>query len=126
MKEKLPITTTSESPSEDLQQRFGAEDLHYDHQLANSLAATIYDFAQDIGKTILSSRSSKYEIFSPASIVAALNLVLLGSKGKTFSELMTTLGYAKGTIFNQIVKRTNKTKKNLFRFKITKCTLQSS
>lgn len=103
MKEKLPASTGSAAPSlprdGEREQLLHHSDRQYDVQLANNLAASIFDFAHDIGKTLLSSSTQKFEIFSPTSIAAALNLVLLGSKGKTFTELMDALGYSRSNFF---------------------------
>lgn len=80
-----------------LGQRFGEEssDPRYDTGAAQDVASSIFDLAHNLGQNLLSTRSQKFEVFSPTSIAAALNLVLLGSRGETFNELLATLGYSK-------------------------------
>ncbi|XP_063700550.1 serine protease inhibitor 28Dc isoform X2 [Culicoides brevitarsis] len=41
--------------------------------------------------------NSKSEVISPVSIVSSLNLVLLGAKGTTYDEILSTLGYNEST-----------------------------
>lgn len=62
--------------------------------MSDFVSKSIFDFGHDIGASLLQARpENKFEIFSPVSIVAALNLVLLGAKGNTFDELLSVLRY---------------------------------
>lgn len=58
--------------------------------------------AHDVGETLLSSRSEKTEVFSPISIYGALSLLLLGSSGNTFQELLSVMGLSRGNEQSQI------------------------
>lgn len=56
--------------------------------------------AHDVGETLLNSRSEKTEVFSPISIYGALSLLLLGSSGNTYQELLKIMGLNKGKEFH--------------------------
>lgn len=69
---------------------------NYDVQASQNVAKSIFDMARDLARLLIQTRSSnKFQIFSPISIAAALNMVLLGAKGRTYEELMSVLGYKK-------------------------------
>uniref|UniRef100_A0A336K6Z7 CSON002129 protein n=1 Tax=Culicoides sonorensis TaxID=179676 RepID=A0A336K6Z7_CULSO len=74
--------------------------------LSDYVSKSVFDFGHDIGVSLLQSRpDNKFEIFSPVSIVAALNLVLLGAKGNTFDELLSVLKYGSNSaLFQEPVK----------------------
>ncbi len=55
--------------------------------------------AHDVGETLLRTRNEKTEVFSPISIYGALSLLLLGSSGNTYQELLTVMGLNKGKRF---------------------------
>ncbi|GAB0096835.1 Serine protease inhibitor 28Dc [Sergentomyia squamirostris] len=54
-------------------------------------AINVLRLAQKIGKNLLDSRSDKVMVYSPVSIAAALQLILLGSNGETYNELLKLL-----------------------------------
>lgn len=92
------ITTTQRVNFDSISPENGA----YNLLLSDYVSKSIFDFAHDIGLSLLQSRpDNKFEIFSPVSIVAALNLVLLGAKGSTFDELLSALKYG-GSEYLQI------------------------
>lgn len=70
-------------------------DPRYSVGMSTDVAKSIFDLGNKLTTLLLQTRSSKFEVISPLSIVAALNVVLLGSKGETFNELMNTLGYSR-------------------------------
>lgn len=73
----------------------------YNVLLSDYVSKSIFDFGHDIGLNLLQTRpDNKYEVFSPVSIVAALNLLLLGAKGNTFDELMSVLKYSSSEYFS--------------------------
>lgn len=68
--------------------------------LSDYVSKSIFQFAHDIGFSLLQMRpDNKYEVFSPVSIVAALNFLLLGAKSNTFDELLSVLKYSSSEYF---------------------------
>lgn len=117
---QMNLTTTPVPPGVvPLQQRINFEEVsqgialdpRYDFTTSTDVSKSIYDFGHQVTKQLLRIRNSKFEVISPLSIAAALNVVLLGSRGNTFNELMSTLGYSR-------CKLTLKTKHRLNIFKI--------
>lgn len=70
-------------------------DPQFNLDASTDVARSIFDLGNELTKKLLQTRNSKYEVISPLSIAAALNVVLLGAKGETFNELLRTLGYSK-------------------------------
>lgn len=95
------VPTTEEPPKVvPLQQRINFDPLNnVDPQFnliaSNDVSKSIFDLGNILTKQLLQTRNSKFEVISPLSIAAALNVVLLGAKGDTFNELLKTLGYSK-------------------------------
>uniref|UniRef100_A0A6B2EJH8 Putative serine proteinase inhibitor n=1 Tax=Phlebotomus kandelakii TaxID=1109342 RepID=A0A6B2EJH8_9DIPT len=54
-------------------------------------AKNILNLAHQIGTSLLDSRSEKVIVYSPVSIAAALQLILLGANGETYNELLKLL-----------------------------------
>lgn len=73
-----------------------SSDPKFNLQLSNDLATNVLQMAHDVGETLLRTRSEKTEVFSPLSIYGALSLLLLGSGGNTYQELLTIMGLNKG------------------------------
>lgn len=66
-------------------------DPKFDARISDLLSKNILQFAQEIGTTILQDSDKKTEVFSPLSIYSALSMLLMGSNGQTFQELMNLL-----------------------------------
>lgn len=56
-------------------------------EIANQIALGVLNLSQQLTSKVLSSSTNKFEVLSPISIASALQLALLGAKGKTFDEL---------------------------------------
>uniref|UniRef100_A0A1B0DJV5 Serpin domain-containing protein n=1 Tax=Phlebotomus papatasi TaxID=29031 RepID=A0A1B0DJV5_PHLPP len=63
-----------------------ASALQHDHTSKN-----VMNLAHKIGKTLLASEDANVIVYSPVSIAGALQLVLLGSNGETYNELLQLL-----------------------------------
>jgi len=63
-----------------------------------SVADAILELALDIGrcKSPAAAACSSNSVFSPLSIVSTLTMILMGAKGKSYSELRTALKYPDG------------------------------
>ncbi|KAG4075008.1 hypothetical protein HA402_014587 [Bradysia odoriphaga] len=72
-----------------------SSDPRFDPQVSNLLATNVLQMAHDVGETLLSTRSERTEVFSPISIYGALSLLLLGSSGNTYHELLSIMGLSK-------------------------------
>lgn len=59
--------------------------------------------AHDVAETLLRTRNEKTEVFSPLSIYGALSLLLLGSSGTTYQELLNVMGLNKGKEIRQLL-----------------------
>ncbi|KAM8715299.1 hypothetical protein ACLKA7_002364 [Drosophila subpalustris] len=64
---------------------------HVDVVASDEIARNILGFAQNLSRQINSSYR-KTTIFSPLSIMSALALLLLGAKGRSYSELVSVFG----------------------------------
>lgn len=66
-------------------------------ELANRIALSVLNLSQQLTAKVLSSTNNKFEVLSPISIGSALQLVLLGAKGKTYDELREFMNYGNYT-----------------------------
>lgn len=66
-------------------------DPKFDARISELLSKNVLQFAQEIGTMILQDSDKKTEVFSPLSIYSALSMLLMGSNGQTFQELMNVL-----------------------------------
>ncbi|KAL7040361.1 hypothetical protein ACKWTF_000368 [Chironomus riparius] len=66
-------------------------------EIANQIALGVLNLSQQLTAKVLSSSSNNFEVMSPISIGSALQLVLLGAKGKTFDEIRNTMNYGNYT-----------------------------
>lgn len=66
-------------------------DAQFDAQIADELSGNVLQFAQNMANTILRDTNKKTEVFSPLSIYAVLSMILLGSNGQTYNELIRLL-----------------------------------
>lgn len=66
-------------------------DPKFDARVSDVLARNVLQFAQEIGTSILQDSDKASEVFSPLSIFTALSMLLLGSNGQTYQELMSLL-----------------------------------
>ncbi|XP_068150840.1 serine protease inhibitor 28Dc [Drosophila tropicalis] len=69
----------------------GYGDAYVDLAASNAIARNILHFAQSVGNE-LALQYSKTSVFSPLSIVSALALLMLGSKGHSYRELASVFG----------------------------------
>jgi hypothetical protein len=60
-----------------------------ERDLATKLAINVFDLSRNLTEKSLAMGEKKYEVLSPISISSALQLALLGSKGKTYQELIS-------------------------------------
>lgn len=103
-----PVTevTTTEQPLKvvPLLQRVNFDaplDPQFSISASNDVAKSIFDLGNTLTNHLLRTRNSKFEVISPLSIAAALNVVLLGAKGDTFNELLRVLEYSKRELNNE-------------------------
>lgn len=90
------------TPDPSLVSSYTSSDLRYDPETSYFVSEKVLQLAQKIGNIIIEDDSdAKSHVFSPISISAAINLVLLGSSGKTFKELMNALGYTNNEILSK-------------------------
>lgn len=75
-------------------------DPNFDAAYSNKIAMNVFDLSQKLVQNVLKKNEvgKNYEILSPISIASALQLALLGAKGKTFIELMRVLGHSYGSM----------------------------
>lgn len=66
-------------------------DPRFDARVSDLLAQNVLQLAQEIGTTVLQDSDQPTEVFSPLSIYAALSMLMMGSNGQTFQELMSLL-----------------------------------
>lgn len=64
---------------------------HVDVVASDDIARNVLGFAQNLNRQI-NSKYRKTTIFSPLSITSALALLLLGAKGRSYSELVSVFG----------------------------------
>lgn len=103
-------TTTEESETVTVQSRSSFDELsaqinldpRYDYLSSLDVAKSVFDLGNTITQQLFQTRNSKFEVISPLSIAAALNVVLLGSKGDTFNELLSALKYSKCRLYLMI------------------------
>lgn len=81
---------------------YTSSDQRYDPATSYYVSEKVLQLAQKIGNIIIEKDpDAKSHVFSPVSISAAINLLLLGSSGKTFKELMNVLGYSNNEILSR-------------------------
>lgn len=73
-------------------------DPNFDETFSIEIAKNVLDLSQKLVCNVLANSRKNYEVLSPISIASTLQLVLLGSYGKTFNELMGLLGYNKNSM----------------------------
>lgn len=76
------------------------------------LSRAVVELALQIGR-IAADSNSPAEVFSPVSIMGVLNMLLMGSKGKTRTELFGALKYNDKTAYKQYHERAAAMMKNL-------------
>lgn len=64
---------------------------HFDARVSQMLAKNVLQLSQEIGTTILQDSDRSAEVISPLSIYLALSILLMGSNGPTFYELLNIL-----------------------------------
>lgn len=74
----------------------------FDPQISDQLGRNVLDLGIEIGRELLKTSSQHSEVYSPASIYGALALLLLGSNGQTYTELMNIMGFTNGMITYKI------------------------
>lgn len=84
----VPFVYTDDQPSATNEP---GSDSKFDARISELLSKNVLQFAQEIGTTILQDSDKKTEVFSPLSIYSALSMLLMGSNGQTFQELMNLL-----------------------------------
>lgn len=73
-----------------------ANDPRFDARISELIAKNVLQLSQEIGTTILQDSDRSTEVFSPLSIYMALSVLLMGSNGQTFNELMNLLKISNG------------------------------
>lgn len=68
----------------------------FDARISQLLAKNVLQLSQEIGTTILQDSDRPTEVISPLSIYMALSVLLMGSNGQTFNELMNLLKISNG------------------------------
>lgn len=71
-------------------------DPRFDARISELLAKNVLQLSQEIGTTILQDSDRSTEVISPISIYMALSILLMGSNGQTFNELMNLLKISNG------------------------------
>lgn len=71
-------------------------DPRFDARISELLAKNVLQLSQEIGTTILQDSDRSSEVFSPLSIYMALSILLMGSNGQTYNELMNLLKISNG------------------------------
>lgn len=73
------------------------KDPNFDPRISELVSQNVLQLANDIGKEVIKQKpAEKSVVFSPLSIFAVLSSLQLGSKGKTYDELMRLLKYGEG------------------------------
>ncbi|CAO1333087.1 unnamed protein product [Diamesa serratosioi] len=107
--DQLNYLPTSQSPNENITENVSGSDENQNNQVperqpldpdfdstySNVIAMNVLDLSQKLIRNVLESSKKNYEILSPISIASTLQLAMLGSNGKTLSELMDVMGYNK-------------------------------
>ena len=73
-------------------------DPRFDARVSELLAKNVLQLSQEIGTTILQDSDRSTEVISPLSIYMALSILLMGSNGQTFNELMNLLKISNGNL----------------------------
>lgn len=71
-------------------------DPRFDARISQLLAKNVLQLSQEIGTAILQDSDRSSEVISPVSIYMALSILLMGSNGQTFNELMNLLKISNG------------------------------
>lgn len=75
---------------------FVAQETRFDARVSELISRDVLQLAQDIGTTVLKSSTDKAVVFSPLSIFGVLSMLLMGSTGRTYDELMQLLRFNEG------------------------------
>ncbi|EDW75792.2 uncharacterized protein Dwil_GK15129 [Drosophila willistoni] len=86
---KIPAAAAPSAPAAPVAVGYG--DAYIDLAASNTIAKNILHFAQALGNQ-LATQYSKTRVFSPLSMVSALALLMLGSKGHSYRELASVFG----------------------------------
>ncbi|CRK93960.1 CLUMA_CG007486, isoform A [Clunio marinus] len=92
----VPDVQSDQAGEEELSepQQIFKQDVRYDAKRSSEIALSVLDLSHRILDDIMQDSSQdKYQVISPISIAAALQLALLGANGMTFNELMDVMGY---------------------------------
>lgn len=73
-------------------------DPRFDARISELLAKNVLQLSQEIGTAILQDSDRSSEVISPVSIYMALSILLMGSNGPTFYELMNLLKISNGKL----------------------------
>lgn len=68
----------------------------FDARVSALVSRDVLQLAQDIGATVMKTSTEKAVVFSPLSIFAVLSILLMGSSGQTYRELMDLLKFNEG------------------------------
>lgn len=91
----LTLSCTAMTSSES-NQNYLANDPRYDARVSALVARDVLQLAQEIGTTVLKNSNEQAVVFSPLSIFGVLSILLLGSNGQTYNELMNLLKFDQG------------------------------
>lgn len=109
-KQGLNGTLENASSQQTASKLLNEEDEEYDGQtptvnrpnsevaLAEKVSKGVFELSQKLITRVLEQSQNKFEVMSPVSVSAALQLAFLGAKGSTYDELREVLGYNKGII----------------------------
>lgn len=76
-----------------------ADDPRFDARVSELLAKNVLQLSQEITNTILQDSDQPTQVLSPLSIYTALCVLLMGSNGQTFQELMSLLKINNGMYY---------------------------
>lgn len=76
-----------------------ADDPRFDARVSELLAKNVLQLSQEISNTILQDSDQPTQVLSPLSIYTALCILLMGSNGQTYQELMSLLKINNGTYY---------------------------
>lgn len=73
-------------------------DPRFDARISELLSKNMLQLSQEIVTAILQNSDNPSEVVSPLSIYTALSILLMGSNGQTFNELMSLLKINDGNL----------------------------
>lgn len=71
----------------------GQQDPRYNPEISLFVSKSVLDFAHDVSTELLKDTSVKSQIFSPTCLASSLALLLMGSRGGTFTQINRLLNY---------------------------------